>query len=243
MNLAVNPNLRKQVDRMLTAFSWALLPPRCLLCHQPGMPQSDLCQLCFEGLPRNRLACRRCAEPLAVNAELCVGCQQEEPAFSKVLAPFTYQYPMNVILPRFKFHQDLAAGRVLAEVFSRVLETNDLPQALIPVPLHLSRLRQRGFDQALELAKTLSSQLQIPVYANALKRIRATQAQSELDAKARQRNCRHAFITNTNSIPPHIALVDDVMTTGATVRECASVLLKAGVKRVDVWVIARVAAP
>jgi ComF family protein len=243
MNLAVNQNLRQHVDRMLEAISWGLLPPRCLLCHQAGMPRCDLCQLCFEALPLNRHACQRCAEPLAVTAALCVNCQKHPPPFHQVLAPFTYHYPFNVLIPRFKFHQDLAAGRVMAEVFAGAISGKALPDALVPVPLHLSRLRQRGFDQALVLAKTLSTQLHIPVHAKGLKRVRFTEAQSDLDAKARQLNCCDAFVALAASMPAHVALVDDVMTTGATVRECSKVLLNAGVKRVDVWVMARVALP
>jgi ComF family protein len=178
-----------------------------------------------------------------LSAALCVNCQKHPPPFHHVLAPFTYHYPFNVLIPRFKFHQDLAAGRVMAEVFAGAISRDALPKALVPVPLHLSRLRQRGFDQALVLAKTLSTQLRIPVHANGLKRVRFTEAQSDLDAKARLQNCRGAFVVRAVPIPAHVALVDDVMTTGATVRECTQVLLNAGVKRVDVWVMARVALP
>jgi ComF family protein len=242
MNLAVNPNLSKRVDAILKAFSWGLLAPCCVMCHQPGMPRCDLCQGCFEALHVNQHACRRCAEPLALSAALCVGCQQHLPPFQAVVAPFIYQYPINVLIPRFKFHRDLAAGQVLADVFLKKVQNMDLPQALVPVPLHVSRLRERGFDQALELAKRFSHALKTPLLANALQRIRPTQAQSQLDAKARQKNCRDAFVVEAETLPAHIALVDDVMTTGATAAECANVLLKAGAQRVDVWVIARVAA-
>jgi ComF family protein len=243
MNLTVNQNLRLHIDRMLKAISWGLLPPCCLLCNQAGMPRCDLCQVCFDALPLNREACQRCAEPLAVIAALCVNCQKHPPPFHRVLAPFTYHYPFNVLIPRFKFHQDLAAGRVMAEVFAGAVGREALPEAIVPVPLHLSRLRQRGFDQALVLAKNLSTELCIPVCADGLKRVRSTKAQSDLDAKARSQNCRGAFVARAGPMPAHVALVDDVMTTGATVRECSKVLLNAGVKRVDVWVMARVALP
>ena len=113
----------------------------------------------------------------------------------------------------------------------------------MPVPLHSARLRKRGFDQALELAKMIAKRKSISLRTDLLSRSRNTSAQSYLDANQRRQNLRNAFVVDKRSVPRHIALVDDVMTTGATVRECAKVLLKAGVERVDIWVIARVATP
>jgi ComF family protein len=159
------------------------------------------------------------------------------------LAPMQYQAPISTLVPRFKFHQDLAAGRLLAELFCRNTSSFDRPDALVPVPLHLARLRKRGFDQALELAKMIAKRKSIPLRTDLLHRVRNTAAQSYLDASQRGKNLRNAFVVSQQSMPAHIALLDDVMTTGATVRECAKVLLKAGAKRVDVWVIARVATP
>ena len=115
------------------------------------------------------------------------------------------------------------------------------PQALVPVPLHATRLRQRGYDQALELAKPLAQALGIPLHADALQRQRATAAQSELDAEARKRNLRGAFALHPGqALPEHVVLVDDVMTTGATLQAAAKTLRRAGVLRVDAWVCARV---
>ncbi len=115
-----------------------------------------------------------------------------------------------------------------------------LPAALLCVPLHESRLRERGYNQALELAKPLARALHLPLHPHALRRIRSTQAQSGLDARARRRNLRGAFeIDPAQTLPTHVALLDDVMTTGSTLRECARVLRKAGVQRVDVWALAR----
>jgi len=108
------------------------------------------------------------------------------------------------------------------------------------VPLHRGRLRRRGFNQALELAKPLARAFGLPLYAQALHRVRATQAQSELDAASRRRNVRHAFAVAPGSrLPDHVAVVDDVMTTGATLAECVRVLKRSGVRRVDVWALAR----
>jgi ComF family protein len=146
-------------------------------------------------------------------------------------------------VPRFKFHQDLAAGRLLADLFCRKTFGIDRPDALVPVPLHSARLRKRGFDQALELAKMIAKHKALPLRSDLLLRTRNTAAQSYLDANQRRHNLKNAFVASKRAMPRHVALIDDVMTTGATVHECAKVLLKAGVRRVDIWVIARVAMP
>ena len=117
------------------------------------------------------------------------------------------------------------------------------PEALLPIPLHATRLGRRGYDQALELARPLARALRIPVLTRTMLRTRATAPQSELDAHVRQRNrnLRRAFsIQAGTGLPDHVALVDDVMTTGATLREAAKALRRAGVARVDAWVCARV---
>lgn len=115
-----------------------------------------------------------------------------------------------------------------------------LPERLICVPLHPQRLRERGYNQALELAKPLARALRIPLDADALIRLRHTSAQTGLDAKARRRNLHAAFaVADPARLPAHVAVIDDVMTTGTTLRECARVLRQAGVARVDVWALAR----
>ena len=147
------------------------------------------------------------------------------------------------MLPRFKFHKDLSAGRLLVELFCRNTLDIDLPEALVPVPLHAKRLRERGFDQALELAKQIARQKGLSLRADLLVRTRHTSAQTYLDGSQRRKNCRGAFAVRTGKLPEHVALVDDVMTTGATVYECAKVLGRAGVRRIDIWAMARVATP
>jgi ComF family protein len=243
MDFSVNPMLRKKVDGIRKMLIWSLLPAHCLLCNQPGMSDIDLCEACWRELPRNLLACVFCALPLSAAAPACAACLKKEPPFRRTLAPMQYQVPISTLVPRFKFHQDLAAGHLLAELFCRNMPNFERPDALVPVPLHLSRLRKRGFDQALELAKMIAKRKSIPLRTDLLFRSRNTAAQSYLDASQRRKNLRNAFVASKQAMPAHIALIDDVMTTGATVKECATILLKAGVKRVDIWVMARVATP
>ena len=123
-------------------------------------------------------------------------------------------------------------------------EPPESSRALLTVPLHLGRLRKRGFNQALELAKPLALAFGLPVHARALRRVRATEAQSELDAGSRRRIVRGAFaVADGARLPTHVAVVDDVMTTGATLAECVRVLKRSGVHRVDVWALARARLP
>jgi ComF family protein len=229
-----------KVDGWLRQAARAVFPPRCLLCREPGVEGRDLCRGCTTALPRNTSACLRCALPLPAPGT-CGACLQRPPALAETHAAFVYGFPLDRLVPRFKFHNDLAAGRLMSELMLESLAQLPRPAALLAVPLHESRLRQRGYDQALELAKPLARALQIPLLPDVLVRNRATAPQSELDAGARQRNLRRAFAVRAGAtLPGHVVLIDDVMTTGATVEAAARSLRRAGVARVDAWVCARV---
>lgn len=226
----------------------ALLPPRCLVCASPGErvrghgrnEDRDLCAACHLDLPWNHSACARCGLPLPRAAPRCGRCQGGRPVQAATQAVFRYEPPLDRLLPRLKFHGDLAAGRLLVQLLAQRLAGAPRPDALVPIPLHRRRLRQRGYDQALELARPLACRLGVPLLAGRLVRQRATAAQSELDANARKGNVRGAFALVPGApLPVHVALFDDVMTTGATLAEAARVLRRAGVARVDLWVAAR----
>jgi ComF family protein len=224
----------------------SLLPLRCLLCGGRGANGRDLCDACALDFPRNDVCCPRCALPLKAPAPLCGQCLEREPPFASAWAPFLYAHPLDLLEARFKFRGDLAAGRVLAELMIEraIAEMPARPEAIVAVPLHVSRLRERGYNQALELAKPVGRALGIPLARDLLVRGRATTAQTGLDATARRRNLRGAFVVPAASaLPQHVVVFDDVMTTGATLRECARTLRRAGVARVDVWTLARAPQP
>jgi len=221
-----------------------VLPLRCLLCGAPGAEGIDLCAACAAELPRNRSCCARCALPLATAAALCGECQRRAPPWDAAWAPFRYGWPLDRLESRYKFGADLAAGRVLSTLWLREPCPIKLPQLLLSVPLHRSRLRRRGYNQALELARPLARAAGVPLRHDALLRRRSTAAQTELDATARRRNVHGAFALREGvALPAHVAILDDVMTTGATLAECARVLRRAGVARVDVWSLARAPSP
>lgn len=221
-----------------------VLPLRCLLCGAPGAECIDLCAACAAELPRNRSCCARCALPLATAAALCGECQRRAPPWDAAWAPFRYGWPLDRLESRYKFGADLAAGRVLSTLWLREPCPIKLPQLLLSVPLHRSRLRRRGYNQALELARPLARAAGVPLRHDVLLRRRSTAAQTELDATARRRNVHGAFALREGvALPAHVAILDDVMTTGATLAECARVLRRAGVARVDVWSLARAPSP
>jgi len=171
---------------------------------------------------------------------VCGRCQRRPPRFDAALAALAYRAPVDWLVQRFKFDGRLACGVVMGELLADAVSASDrpLPDALIPVPLHAARLRERGFDQARELARVLGRRLTVPVAGNCLSRIRATAAQTGLDAAGRRRNLRGAFRVQ-GTPPARVALVDDVLTTGSTMGECARALKRAGCGRVEVWVAAR----
>lgn len=223
--------------------SW-LLPWRCLLCGDAGADGLDLCRACAAELPRNGSCCARCALPLPGNVALCGACQRKPPPWHAAWAPFRYGWPLDRLEARYKFGRELAAGRTLAELWRRLPPPAARPALILPVPLHRTRLRQRGYNQALELARPLGRTLGVPVRHDLLLRSRGTAAQTELDAASRRHNVRGAFAMRDGAVlPAHVVLLDDVMTTGATLAECARVLRRAGVARVDVWALARAPSP
>jgi ComF family protein len=204
----------------------------------------DLCRDCAAELPRNRHCCARCALPLPAAAALCGRCQRKPPPWDAAWAPFRYGWPLDRLESRFKFGRDLAAGRALTMLWQAEPRPTALPQLILPVPLHRRRLRQRGYNQALELARPLARAFALPLRHDLLRRQRETRAQTELDARHRRRNVRGAFaVPDGVAVPAHVAILDDVMTTGATLAECARVLKRAGATRVDVWALARAPTP
>ncbi|HJR11111.1 MAG TPA: ComF family protein [Rhodanobacteraceae bacterium] len=218
----------------------ALLPSHCLLCGARGQGALSLCAACEADLPCNTTRCARCALPLESSTPLCGRCIRRAPPWEAAWVPFRYEWPLAQLESRFKFGGDLAAGRTLSLLWSASQAPHDLPDAIVPVPLHRARLRRRGYNQALELAKPLAKHLGVSLLCEALRRIRATNAQTELTAVQRRRNVRGAFVASLDGkTPEHVAVLDDVFTTGATLTECARVLKRAGVRRVDVWALAR----
>ncbi len=232
------------VNRWLDIVQFILLPGRCVLCGASSARELDLCRACETELPWNRTPCPRCALPLPPGTPagmLCGECLDKPPQFDAARIPFVYAYPLDRLLQRLKFSGRLAHARILGERMAAHLSGDGQPRpdALVPIPLHATRLRERGFDQAAELARPIAQRLGVPLDRELVRRTRATRVQSRLDARERRRNVRGAFSV-IRPPPPHVAILDDVVTTASTAGELARSLKRAGCERVELWACARV---
>ena len=219
-----------------------LLPASCVLCGGRAMEHLNLCSECLDDLPRMHEACRRCATPL-VDSDICERCTTSPPAFHRTLAAFRYLEPVDTLIQQLKFHKALAIAPTLGHLLRiRVEQAGMLdPECILPVPLHPHRLRERGFNQSMEIARVIAAETNIPLRPLWVRRNRDTPAQSGMrNVEARHRNVRGAF-SASKRLARHrrVAIVDDVITTGATATELAQTILAQGVKSVDLWCVAR----
>jgi len=224
-----------------------LLPPVCVLCAAPGNDEGfDLCAACAGDLPGNQSACVQCGEHLqsSVPDMICGACLRRAPRFQAAYCAFRYGYPVDRLIRVLKYHGRISYARVLGRLLADSLSQHRVapwPTLLLPVPLATARFRERGFNQALELGKQLEKRLCIPMRTDLLIRNRATGEQAGLDRIARRKNVRGAFTLLAQLPSKHIAIVDDVVTTGSTANEIARVLRRAGAERIEVWAVARAA--
>lgn len=238
--------MRCQPQSNHQVYIWLKNEQTCLLCDERTDATLPICVACEAELPWLGEQCLCCALPLPMADLTCAQCSRQTPAFNTVLAPWHYDFPIDSLVTRFKHQSQWPMGHLLAELLGHYLQHRfddglPRPDCLLPVPLSPKRLRQRGYNQAAMLASWLSRQLQLPVDEHSLLRIRDTPAQQGLDAKARKRNLRGAFaLADAEKLKGrHVALVDDVLTTGSTAEAIAQLLIRAGVKRVDVYCLAR----
>lgn len=211
----------KALSRALAA---TLFPPRCCLCGFRGASADlDLCEVCHADLP---------------------WIKRDSPG---VLAPLRFEYPVDDMIRRLKYHGAIEHARVLGVLLAAAARARGLPlpRLLVPVPLHTARLRERGFNQAYALARYAGRMLEVPYARTLLRRVRDTPSQTALDVAARRHNVRGAFAVcgpaalDRLLAAEHVAIVDDVITTGSTAAELRAVLYAAGVSRVELWAVAR----
>ncbi|BEV17510.1 ComF family protein [Herbaspirillum sp. DW155] len=240
------------LQRLLTCLP-PLLPSSCALCGAAG--RETLCAHCHKRFyTRQHRRCIQCALPMPVTGKdlRCGACMKERPAFDATIVATDYFAPSDQLALALKFGGDLRLAPLLARLIFDATRRNPvpgsdvqlpLPTLLAPVPLGLARLQERGFNQALEIARPLGKLLDIPVQPRLLERKKETQAQSALPVGARARNVRSAFALPFAAMDQvrglHVGIVDDVMTTGATLNEVAIVLKRHGARRVTNLVFAR----
>lgn len=214
----------------------ALLPRSCLLCGERA--RNSLCDGCAADLPRlSGPLCPVCATHLAAPAPACGSCLKAPPAFDATLAPMRYTYPIDGLVRNLKYRCRLASADFCAQ--SMLAGERPAGTLIVPVPLAARRLRERGFNQALEIARPLARALHLPLDATSLVRPRETLPQSSLPWRARKGNVRHAFACMRDLAGASVIVVDDVMTTGATLDAVARTLKDHGAARVVNWVATR----
>lgn len=212
----------------------------CQLCRLQPAQLNGLCEDCHADLPWRLFPCPVCGLSRTSPMADCPDCQRLQPAFDHTCVALDYRFPLTQLLPAIKYHQQLRTLGWLAPVLAAQIRDTEqaLPHCLLPVPMHPWDQLRRGHNQAALLAEQLGRQLNIPVQYQALQKIRHTRKQHRLSARQRRHNLQGAFALN-KPLPSHVALVDDVMTTGSTLNEIARLLKSQGVLRVDNWVIAR----
>lgn len=220
-------------------FKQLIFPQNCLLCSAAEGGDLGICQACRQDLPWHTQAhCPQCALASSDN-QVCGHCLKAPPAFDRTRALFRYQYPLDAMLQRYKYGHMLSMADTFAGLMLNKLPATNLPDIVIPMPLHAARLRERGFNQALEIARIVATRLKLKLDARACVRTRLTPPQVSLPLKQRVKNMRGAFACTRPLHGLRVALVDDVMTTGASLNALATSVKTAGAVEVECWVVAR----
>lgn len=204
----------------------------------------DLCQPCHKALKKTGSHCYCCARQFAnaeLNLQLCGDCLNQHPAFDRTYAPYIHQGAMRYLINQCKFKGAYKHSRLLGSLLANYLlkQVDTFPELIIPVPLHPKRYQQRGFNQTLEIAKVIAQTLEIPIDNSCCQHVKNTPHQISLSAKQRRINIKNSFQLTNHPSANHVAILDDVITTGATANELAKALRVAGVSQIDIWVCAR----
>lgn len=233
----------------------SLIPAPCLLCREPTQAPDGLCARCTAvwGDEQPVARCPVCAIRVPVMDAFCGDCLRHPRPFERAVTGLDFEAPARALIHRLKFQRDtavlMAVLRPLIEAIERSYPQSsagpvppDWPAALLPMPIHARRRQERGFNQARLMADRLGRRFGVPICGGVVRRVKMSDPQSQLDAAARRKSLRGAFVVR-GALPAHVAIVDDVMTTGSTVDSLARVLKTAGVARVSVWVAARTPRP
>jgi len=252
MTRELSTNITKMVNKSFPARSVkdSFRQKHCYLCQQTIYKSLPICDACHADLPWNNKACSSCALPLPAlirptQAVTCGECLNSEPNYSQCISLFTYTFPINTLISDFKYNKQRHFGKLMAEMLAVKIgaelknKSISKPDLLIPTPLHVDRFDTRGFNQSEDICSDLSKYLKIPVDRKSLQRTINTPSQTALTKKERQKNLHKAFHVQKAFNGEVIALVDDVITTGATAECLSTLLMIAGAKEVVVWSLAR----
>ncbi|MCZ6804000.1 MAG: ComF family protein [Proteobacteria bacterium] len=213
------------------------LPGACFFCLTKT--RGAWCDECERDFILDLARCPVCAQ-ITVNNNVCGACLKRRPYFTNTEVLYNYQYPANYLIKAFKYNNRPELAISFADIMAKQLSDKPiLPELLLPVPLHKTRQRERGYNQSLVFANQIAKRMGLKVNSSICSRIKNTEPQSRLPMNTRRRNIKGAFYLKGVRLPEHIAIVDDVITTGSTVNELAALLRKAGCQHIEVWAIAR----
>ena len=219
----------------------AIFKQHCLLCTSSDANNQAICVACLADLPwYPQTSCPQCG--LASNGMVCGSCLNSQPDFDATNAVFLYTYPVDAMMQRYKYGNMLHLSHIFGQFLEEKVDVRNI-DLIIPMPMHPQRLKERGFNQALEIAKALTKNCKEKLDYNSVERQTLTPPQASLPLKARVKNIKGAFKVNANKLDKlqdkRIAIIDDVMTTGASLNELAKTLKEAGAGHVACWVVAR----
>ncbi len=231
-------NLSTRLGAACTRSIDFLFPEKCALCH--CITNLGFCGKCQILLPWTHCPCEICGTALN-SPGICGRCQSQPPNYINAMIPFRYDSPVSQCIQELKYNSQLVNAVALAKMLSlwAIKNAGAIPQMIIPMPLHRKKICQRGFNQASEIARFAGRMLNIPVCNDILKRIKNTATQTGLSEKMRIENMKHAFSAKPNQTVTHVALLDDVVTSGSTVNSAARALKRSGIEKISVWAIAK----
>ncbi len=249
MTRKLSTKITKMVNKLfpVRSIKESLSQKHCYLCKQTIYEALPICNDCKADLPWNTLACTICALPMKISSDtgICGNCLCNEPIYSQCISAFSYTFPINALISDFKYNKQRHFGKLMSKMLAikieKEIKKNELqkPDLLMPVPIHINRFDTRGFNQSEDICIDLSKYLNIAIDRHSLQRTIHTPSQTALTKQERQKNLHQAFNIQKKLNGEVIALVDDVITTGATIECLSTLLLNAGAKEVVVWSLAR----
>ncbi len=235
--------LKHFIKNQLQATILQQFPSTCLLCAEIQVNHNLICHDCYQELPFMTNYCLGCGLSISEKTKICGTCINQPFSFQECHSVFNYNFAIPYLISQLKFHDQILIaklfGKILCQKMLFYYRDNAQPEFIIPVPLHQKRLRQRGYNQTYEIAKFIKQNFSVKLTINACQRIKATKPQTELNKKQRHNNVINAFSITPNFQAKHIAILDDVMTTGHTVNELSKSFIAAGVEKIDIWLVAR----
>lgn len=228
------------MDNWSNIIQSSLYPSTCFICDQQGYNELDLCLHCLQDLRSATLCCIICDIELTSKSSICGRCLKTTPSFDRITSLYQYEGIAQFLIQSLKFQAKHNCARTMGKLMAQHIKTLDrTPDALMAVPLHSQRLKERGFNQSELIAQHIHEEIGTPLIHHYLKRVVNTTSQTTLKASERRKNLRNAFSYNPIKNIKSVAIIDDVVTTGSTANEIAKTLKKQGVHHVEIWAFAR----